>query len=219
MDYIPRSDKDFDNFSVTFCDYTNTNFAALGLTVAQNTTLQALKTTWQTDYPAHILEQAKATSVAQKKDITRSKFEKVIREFSGIMQSNAVVTNDQKGALGITIPKTTKTPTPVPATRPIGKIDNVNRLEHIVQFFDESTQNSKAKPDGVRACEIWIKVGGTPPLDEKEIKYLATDTKSPHIVHFAGEDIAKMAHYMLRWVNSRNEPGPWSETISVTISG
>ena len=32
-----------------------------------------------------------------------------------------------------------------------------------------------------------------------------------------GADGGKTAHYMLRWENTRGEPGPWSETASATI--
>jgi len=63
-----------------------------------------------------------------------------------------------------------------------------------------------------------MKIGGTPPVDAKELKYLVSDTKTPHIVHFNSEGAGKTAHYWLRWLNTRYEPGPWSETISITIS-
>ena len=39
--------------------------------------------------------------------------------------------------------------------------------------------------------------------------------------HIAEYDVAsgeKTAHYMLRWVKSGGEKGPWSETISATIT-
>ena len=46
----------------------------------------------------------------------------------------------------------------------LNNIDNRNRLNHIIHFFDETTLNSKAKPESVKACEIWMKIGGTPPV-------------------------------------------------------
>ncbi len=137
------------------------------------------------------------------------------------MQSNPVITDAQKAALDITIPKTTKTASPVPTTRPIGSVDNRNRLEHTISWFDEATPNSKAKPDGVRACEIWFKIasaGEGPPTDASQLSYMVSDTRTPYTYHFEGQDAGKTVHYWLRWVNTRNEPGPWSETISVTIS-
>lgn len=217
--YIPQSDSLFHIWITNLAAFINTNFAALGLTAAQNTDLQTLFTRWTADYPAAITGQATASSLTQTKDLTRFSLEELVRQYVALFQANPLVTDDMKANMKITIPKTTKTPSPVPATRPIANVDNRNRLAHTIHFFDESTPNSKAKPFGVRGVEIWEKIGGAPPTGPTEVTYLALDTRTPYVNHFDGADAGKTVHYMLRWVNTRNEPGPWSETISVTISG
>ena len=55
------------------------------------------------------------------------------------------------------------------------------------------------------------------PLDPSELTFLATDTRTPYVAAFDGADANKVAHYMLRWENTRGETGPWSETASATI--
>ncbi len=40
---------------------------------------------------------------------------------------------------------------------------------------------------------------------------------TPYVAAFDGTDANKVAHYMLRWENTRGETGPWSETASATI--
>lgn len=218
MDYIPGSDKDFDNWIVIFAAFINANFAALGLTPEQNNALQAIFTLWRTDYPAQQSEEAVYKSLTQKKNTTRIDFEKIIRELVGLIQANKNVTNEQKAAMGITVRDETRTPSAVPTTRPIATIDNKDRLQQTVHFYDETTPKSKAKPEGVLGCELKLKVGGAPPTGPSETTYVATDTKTPYIYHFLEADAGKTAHWMLRWVNTRGEFGPWSETISVTIS-
>ena len=219
MDYIPIPDSEFNDWIKIYAAYININHLALGLTAAQNTALQAFFTAWGTAYDAHIAEQATANSLTQQKDTARKDLEENVRELTNTLQASSATTNEQKAALQITIPKTTKSPSPVPATRPMANVDNRNRLEHKIEFFDEATPNSRRKPEGVRGCEIWLKVDGPPPMDESELHYVATDTRTPYIVHYDGADAGKMAHYWLRWINTRNENGPWSETVSVTISG
>jgi hypothetical protein len=61
--------------------------------------------------------------------------------------------------------------------------------------------------------------GTTPPTDPGECTFLALDTASPYTAEFEGADAGKTAYYMLRWVTTRGEKGPWSETIAATISG
>jgi hypothetical protein len=46
---------------------------------------------------------------------------------------------------------------------------------------------------------------------------VALDTSSPYLLVHDPADAGKTAHYMLRWVNTRSQPGPWSETVSATI--
>jgi len=59
--------------------------------------------------------------------------------------------------------------------------------------------------------------GPTPPVDPSELTFLAVDTRTPYTTDFDGADGGKQAHYMLRWVNTRGETGPWSETATATI--
>ena len=105
-----------------------------------------------------------------------------------------------------------------PTTRPVATIDTTQRMQHTVTFVDELTPASRAKPDGVMGCEIWMKVDGPPPTDPSELKYLATDTRTPYVVEFDGAQAGKIAYYMLRWVSTRGEQGPWSQTVSATIT-
>ena len=50
-----------------------------------------------------------------------------------------------------------------------------------------------------------------------QLMFLAVDTRTPYTTDFDGADGGKQAHYMLRWVNTRGETGPWSETATATI--
>lgn len=60
-------------------------------------------------------------------------------------------------------------------------------------------------------------VKGPPPVDPGELTFLAVDTRAPYTRDYDGAQGSKPAHYMLRWVNSRGEVGPWSATVTATI--
>ena len=66
---------------------------------------------------------------------------------------------------------------------------------------------------------------GTPPSDitgggdPKDLTFLALDTATPYLAEYASADAGKTAYYMLRWVSTRDEKGPWSETVEATIVG
>jgi hypothetical protein len=71
-------------------------------------------------------------------------------------------------------------------------------------------------------CEIRVKVsavGEPAPTDSSQVQFLAMDTATPYVAKYPGADAGKTAHYMLRWVNTCGDKGPWSETVSATIVG
>lgn len=98
-------------------------------------------------------------------------------------------------------------------------VNTSQRLRHEIRFVDEATPTSRAKPKGVMGCEIWVKVGTTAPADPTEPTFLGLDTASPYVAEYPSTDPGKTAYYMLRWVTTTGEKGPWSETVAATVTG
>lgn len=99
------------------------------------------------------------------------------------------------------------------------EVDTSQRWEHRIRFRDEATPTSRAKPEGVRGMEVWCAFGPTPPASPGDCTYLATDTATPYLVELDPSKAGQTAHYLGRWVNTRGETGPWSETVSATVTG
>jgi hypothetical protein len=78
---------------------------------------------------------------------------------------------------------------------------------------------AKAKPAGVRGCEIWLKVGTPLPVSAADLTFVTLDTRTPHVIPFDGADGGKLVTYWLRWVSTRGETGPWSAAVSATVPG
>jgi hypothetical protein len=217
-DYIPASDADFSAWLQNFITFSNANLAALGLTAADLTPLQAAGTDFATARTANDATQAQAQGTRATKDTTRATAEGVLRPLVARLQATPGVTDAHRQSLMITVRSTTRTAAAAPTSKPVATIDTSQRLQHTLSFVDELTPTSRAKPDGVSGCEIWVKVDGAAPVDPDELKYLATDTSSPYVASFRGADGGKTAYYMLRWVNTRGEQGPWSQTMNATIT-
>lgn len=49
--------------------------------------------------------------------------------------------------------------------------------------------------------------------------FLATDSRTPYVASFDGGEANQIAHFIGRWMSTRNEPGPLSETVSSTVPG
>ena len=218
-DYIPRPDDKFNDFQDDFIAYVAAHKTELGVTTDEVTALTAKQNTWTTAYATHTAAQTAAKSATTAKEDARAPLEASIRSFAGRFQASESVTDAQREAMEIPVHATTRTRVGVPTTRPVATVDTSRRLSHVIDFRDADKPRSKAKPAGVAGCEIWVKVGGAPPTDPNELRYVATDTATPYLAEYPGTDAGKTAHYWLRWLNTRSEPGPWSDTVSATIPG
>lgn len=215
-DYIPAPDPAFNDMFTQYHTYANANSPPL-LTVGEIAALNTAHGNWTTDYPAHQTAAAAATSARTTKDASRAAGEAVLRTQNRALNGRGVSDVDRAG-LGLTIPDTIPTPVGPPTTAPEGTVDTSQRLQHTVGFRDPTSAAPRAKPAGVQGCEIRVKIGGAPPIDASETEFVIVDPKTPHTVTYDGTDANKTAHYMLRWISTRGEPGPWSETVSASIT-
>jgi hypothetical protein len=217
-DYIPDSDAEFDTWFNNFMTVLNKKQAALGLAASDMAALTSELAGWNADYPAFVTARSELAAATQTKNQRRASSKAMLRKMVRVLQANPNMTDTDRAELDITVPDTTRTRAAVPTTRPVMKISTAESLRHVLDFFDETTPNSKAKPEGILGCEISCQIDGPEPLDPDEMKILAIDTATPYVATFKGEDGGKTAYYRARWVNTRGEKGPWSQLYSATIT-
>jgi hypothetical protein len=216
-DYIPASDAEFNTWQANFVTYANANLAALGLVAADLTPIVTAQPVWTTSLTAHVAAQANAQSKRAAKDGSRTALESLIRALVRRLQASPAVNDAERQSLGINVRDTTPTTAGAPSSRPVVKVDSSQRMRHVIAFADAATPTRTAKPAGVMGAEIWVKIGPTPPVDPSECTFLALDSRTPYTADYTGADGGKTAHYMLRWVSTNGDKGPWSETASATI--
>lgn len=218
-DYIPSGDAEFNTWQANFINNLSANKAAFGLTDAEIAGITGAQGEWESAYNGHIAAKAAAEGAQQAKREARASYESALRSMARRVQSSAAATDKHRAQLGLSVRETTRTSAGVPESRPVAQVDTSQRLRHTISFSDEATPNSRAKPQGAMGCEIWSKIGDPAPTDPSQLHFLGLDTSTPYVVQFGGEDAGKTAHYMLRWVSSKGEQGPWSQTVSATITG
>ena len=216
-DYIPGGDAEFSTWQANFVTYANANLAALGLVAADLTPIVAAQPTWTASLTAHVAAQANAQSKRAAKDASRTALETLIRALVRRLQASPAVNDAERQSLGINVRDTTPTTAGAPISRPVVKVDSSQRMRHVIAFADAATPTRTAKPAGVMGAEIWVKIGDPVPTDPNQCTFLALDSRTPYTADYAGADGGKTAHYMLRWVSTNGDKGPWSETASATI--
>ena len=216
-DYIPQDRNSRHQWGNTFTDYFSAHAVELGYDAGTVAALNDLWTPYTDAFDALAPAENTYRAAVGTLDAAEANFITEARALSAQMQVNPSITDAQRNGLGLPVRSTTRTAVGVPTTRPVAEVDTSQRLQHTISFRNEGA-TSKAKPEGVRACEIWCVIGPAP-ASVADARYLATDTATPYLATFDAADAGKSVHYFLRWVNTRNQPGPWSETVTATIAG
>jgi hypothetical protein len=218
-DYIPVKDLEFNVWQDRLVLKLTPNITIWGILPADFAVVKEKQTNWIEAFSAASSKKNRSTPDVAAKNETRAIYEKEIRKFvAQWLSNNPKVTNSDRESMGLPLPDDSRTPAPVPSTRPAGRIDFSQRMQHVVHFKNE-TGTGKAKPEGVHGCEIWVKIGTEAPKIASELQFLATCTRSPYKKDFESSDAGKTAWYWLRWVNTRGEQGPWSLPVSAMIVG
>ncbi len=219
-DYIPKSDADMNVWQGNLVAIVEPNITNWAISADDFTVVKTKQTVWTTAYAKASNKQNRTAADVLAKDEAGDDYKKAIRSFvAQWLANNNKVTDSDRTRMGLTVKTGTRTATPVPSTSPVGSVDFSVRQQHTIHYYDEASAHSNAKPQGVHACEIFMKVDGESPKDASELNYVGTCTAAPYTVKFDGTKSGKIAYYWLRWVNTRGECGPWSTTISAMVVG
>jgi hypothetical protein len=216
-DYIPASDAELIQFAANFASTLAPIVEDVGLVAEDATNLTNQKNVFQLMLTNHVNAQTAARAATQTKNTKREELVESIRSIARRIQAHPGLTDAHRGDLGITIPSSNQTSVGAPTTRPVLSIQTGNRLQHVINFQDEMTPTSRAKPAGVLGCEIFRHVGTNPPTSNDQYQFLSLDTATPFIANFSESDGGKTAYYIARWTNRAGDKGSWSAVASATI--
>lgn len=215
-DYIPGRINNFNAFQKNYVEIVTKNAENWKIEEAAIKSVSDSQKEWDAVYPkaSNMKNRTSADVTARQK--CQKDYVKAIRTFTNQqLMYNPLVSDADRRRLGLNVHSDTRTPTPVPVTAPVVTIGMSERQQHTIHFVDEA-QSGRGKPQGVHACEIWMKKGSVP-TEDAEMRFVATVTKTPHVVYFDAADTGIVVHYKLRWVNTRGQSGPWSAMISGVI--
>ena len=110
-----------------------------------------------------------------------------------------------------------RTPVAAPETQPLGRLAPKGHTTLVLHVAVELTPKRAAKPKGVHGYEIWKHLGDPQPADPSGYTYVGTQTRTPFTDVFTAADAGKSVYYLLRWVSTKSQPGPWSDVITAKI--
>ena len=218
-DFIPPNDDEFEAFQKKFTAGVLASSEPYGVTPEEQQMLQVEQTGWEKSLKDLRAAEDIVRAAHQGKNEHRASYVTVIRGVARKVNGSINITNEARVSLGLNPHAQTRTHIGVPETRPLGRVEAMGKHRLVLHWVDGMTPHTRKKPHGVHACQIWLKIGDTAPVDEKGCELVATDTATPYVYDFKPEDQGKIAYWMLRWVNPKGEPGPWGHVVSGVVPG
>lgn len=214
-DYIPDADGAFQAFQRGFTSYALANLAGL-LSPAQLAALAAQQAEWESAHLDNIAAQNAAKEAAAAKRAARAAYRRTIRQVSALVRADPSTTDDVRVSLGIPVRDRIRTRRPVPDSVPRLLNGGASGQSIRLGIIDEETKRRR-KPEGVYACEVFVKVGGDAPSDIDDCRFLGLSTDGKFEATFEGDAIGQPAHFLGRWVNTRGEHGPRGQVLTVIV--
>jgi len=209
------SDADLKQMAANFFATINGAPTTFGLTAAFATDFSTLNDDFADKLSEHVEAQNTAKARTALKQSARQLLEAKIRE-ARLLAKAAKIPEGTYAQMGI---PSSSDPSPANATVPAVAVDTSERLRHTLSWTDAATTDTKKKPVGAMGAEIWVKIDGPPPADEKDCVFLTLDAFTPYVAEYGGDRAGKTAHYMVRWRMRDGSLGAWGETVSATITG
>jgi hypothetical protein len=175
------------------------------------------KSEWENAYSAYQNPTTRNPTLTFAKTEKRKVYEKSLRLLVKNLQSNVHVTPDDLRAMGIVVPSSSRTPSPVATSYPDFDVNSGTIRRLGVEFYDQGQKKSKAKPAGQHGAEIKWGIRDTPPASINDLTNSAFDTRTPFTLEFDETQRGSTVYFCLRWENTRGVKGPWSEIVSAII--
>jgi hypothetical protein len=209
-DYIPTNDGKFLEWVKFLFTYLYGHAAAWGIPPDSWTEIDPLIAAYEAAY-AKAENPNRGRADVKAKDEARNKLKKATRQYvKEYLTNNHLISNEEREHMGLPVHDTQPTPPPPPTDMPAGEVDFSKHQQHYVHV-KAGTLTGRSKPPKVHGFEVWHKVGGDPPASDGEWVYANFSTRTPLLINYPQTDVGKTVYYRFRWVNTRNQPGPWSE--------
>lgn len=218
--YIPNRDTDLDNWLANFSTLITASPSTYGLMASDAVAIASAVAAWAAAYALVTSPATKTATTVAEKNTQKVTVLAIIRPYSQQVANNPGVTSSNKIALGLN-PKTS-TPSPItpPSSNPVLTILSQNPGIVNLNYRDSATSpTSKAKPYGVKSCQLYGLASVTPITDPTKLAQQATMTKSPFQFSFPpGYTVGQTFYFAAVWQIQKGGQSPWSSIITVVAT-
>jgi hypothetical protein len=218
-DYLPGSDAAFLAFTDSMRRIISVDPAAFGISPADAESFATSQIDYATTLRAATDPATRGKYTVQLKDTAKKELVGITRRLARLINNTMSVSDAQRTELGLTVRKTTRTPSAIPATAPKIDVLRVDGHDVTIALRDVLRPTSKARPIGVVAATVFTHVGETPPDDVQQWRFEGGVSSVSRVRYTFDQAIepGTRVWFAAMWVNPRSQSGPVSEPVSTVI--
>jgi hypothetical protein len=211
-DYIPVPEGKFLEWVKILFTYVSAHASAWNISADAVASVESLIAAYDAAYvKSEDPNRGRADVIA--KNESRDTLKHAVRQFvKEHLAYNSAVTDEDRRHMGLPVHDTKPTPAPPITDMPVGEVDFSVHQQHRLHV-KEGKLTGRSKPEHAKGFEVWRKVGGDPPATDSDWSYVNFSSRSSMVINYPQEDVGKIVYYRFRWINTRNQPGPWNESI------
>lgn len=217
-DYIPSSQEALRSWMENFDGLISSDPGRFGLLADEAASIHARVQAFTDALALALGEETRNKGTVAAKNLAKVEMLQLIRPLAQRIRDNLGVAPEDKLLLGLTLPDTSPTPVPAPATMPLLEIAQSQPLLHSLSYHDQSTPTSKARADGAIGLQLYRIISDTPPAGPESAQFVGLVTRQPFRIQFDSADAKKTAWYWARWQTGKGLVGPWSEVAARMIA-
>jgi len=212
--YMPTTDAGAVDWSSKFATLINATPNIYGLTSIQTSEFGILNGNLQTAWQKIVNPATKTKVTVADKNAALKAMKKAARYLVLVIQGQPTVTDGQKIELGLTVRRTEHSPIPVPTQKPFIRVMKVDGRTVKIRLQQDAVR--RAKPAQVAGAAVFTYVGPLPPTSVDQWTFLSNTTRPTFDIIFAPGQ-AQIVWITAFWQNAKDESGPASAAISVSL--
>ena len=217
---VPKKDFDLVDWSRNFREKIVGHTEEFGLTEAQADAYALLDEQFAQAYAQASGPASKSQYLVALKNTARAALWAGARELYARIQVNTSVSDADKIALGVLVPKTTLTPVPRPSEAPGIRVVSTSGHTVTLRFIDATNPTRRGRPIGTASLNLFTHVGPDAPAGPDGWRYALSTTKVTVDVTLPSSVApGAMVWFTAFWLNPRGQPGPTAAPIGTNIPG
>ena len=215
--YIPTQDAPLKAWANNFATLIAASPGTFGLLTSDAVTISSFANNFSAAMDVIENPATKTKPSVANKDALKASMLGVLRPYAQNVRNNAGVTDENKLALGLNVPSTSRTPITVPQTQPLLSIIGATPGVHTIRYADVNTPDKRSKPFGAIQIGIFATVGAVAATNPEVALFQGGYTVQPLGITWSAGDVGKVATYWGRYIGRRGDFGPWSAPVSMVI--